>query len=142
MVLSSNEIQKIIPHRYPFLMVDKITELVPGEKASGVKAVTANEMHFLGHFPEEHVMPGVLIIEALAQIGAVTVLSLEHQKGRTAYFAGIRSAKFRHKVVPGDLMNLEFEILKLKNNVGIGLGKAFVEGKLVCEAEMTFATSG
>lgn len=142
MELSSNQIQEIIPHRYPFLMLDKITELEPGVKAKGIKAVSANEMHFLGHFPHEHVMPGVLIIESLAQLGAVVVLSLEHQKGRTAYFAGIKNAKFRNKVVPGDKMVLDFEIIRLKNNVGIGLGKAFVEGKLVCEAEMTFATSG
>ncbi|MGI6710715.1 MAG: 3-hydroxyacyl-ACP dehydratase FabZ [Bacilli bacterium] len=141
MVLSSNEIQKILPHRYPFLMLDKVTELIPGEKAKGIKAVSANEMQFLGHFPEEHVMPGVLIIEALAQLGAIIVLSLEHQKGKIAYFAGIRNAKFRQKVVPGDVMNLEFEVIKLKNNVGIGQGKAYVGEKLVCEAEMTFATT-
>lgn len=132
------EIQSILPHRYPFLLIDKVEEVVPGVKAVGYKNVTMNEYFFQGHFPEEPVMPGVLIIEALAQTGAVSVLSLEENKGKIAYFAGIDKAKFRKKVVPGDVLKLEVEIIKVKGPVGIGKAVASVEGKKVCEAEITF----
>ena len=139
MILNSNQIQEIIPHRYPFLMVDRIIELEKGLRAVGEKCVSANEMHFIGHFPGTHVMPGVLIIEALAQVSAVAILSLEENKGRIAYFAGIKNAKFRRKVIPGDTLRLEILIKCFKGLIGIGGGKAFVEGELVCEAELMFA---
>ena len=138
-MLDITEIQKIIPHRYPFLLIDKIEELAPGVKAVGYKNVTMNEYFFQGHFPQEPVMPGVLIIEALAQVGAVAILSVEEYKGKVAYFAGINSAKFRKKVVPGDVIRLETEIIKRKGPIGIGKAIAYVDNKKVAEAELTFA---
>ena len=138
-MLNIKEIQEIIPHRYPFLLIDKIEELEPGVRAVGYKNVTMNEYFFQGHFPEEPVMPGVLIIEALAQVGAVAVLSLPENKGKIAYFAGINNAKFRQKVVPGDVLRLEIEIIKKKGPIGIGKAIATVNGKKVAEAELTFA---
>lgn len=139
MILNSNQIQEIIPHRYPFLLVDQIIELEPGKRAIGKKCVSANEMQFLGHFPQEHVMPGVLMIEALAQVGAVTILSLEENKGKTAYFGGIKNAKFRRKVIPGDVLTLETEIIKVKGPIGIGKAIAKVDDEVAVEAELTFA---
>jgi 3-hydroxyacyl-[acyl-carrier-protein] dehydratase len=138
MVLSSNDIQKIIPHRYPFLLIDRVDELEVGVRAIGVKNITANEIHFLGHFPDNHVMPGVLIIEALAQLGAVVVLSDEKFKGKTAYFTGIKKAKFRRKVVPGDTLVLETELYKVKGPFGFGNGVAKVDGDIACECDIMF----
>ena len=138
-MLGIKEIKEIIPHRYPFLLIDKIEELEPGVKAVGYKNVTINEYFFQGHFPEEPVMPGVLIIEALAQVGAVSILSVEENKGKIAYFAGINNAKFRKKVLPGDVLRLEVEIIKKKGPIGVGKAIATVEGKKVAEAELTFA---
>ena len=128
----------IIPHRHPFLLVDKIEELIPGVKAIGYKCVTYNEPYFAGHFPGEPVMPGVLQIEACAQVGAVAILSMEANKGKTAYFGGINSARFRQKVVPGDTLKLECEIIKQKGPLGIGKATASVDGKIVMNAELTF----
>lgn len=139
MVLNSQEIMKIIPHRHPFLLVDRIEELEPGKRAVGKKCVTYDEPYFAGHFPAEPVMPGVLIIEALAQVGAVAILSQPEFKGKTAYFGAINSAKFKEKVVPGDVLTLELEIIKQKGPVGVGSAKATVDGKLVAKAELTFA---
>lgn len=139
MVLNSNQIQKIIPHRFPMLLVDRIEELVAGQRAVGIKAVSAGEPFFCGHFPVEHVMPGVLIIEALAQTGAVALLSQASFKGKIAYFAGINKARFKRKVIPGDVLCLEVEITKLRGPVGIGSAKATVNGELACEAELMFA---
>jgi 3-hydroxyacyl-[acyl-carrier-protein] dehydratase len=139
MILNSNQIQKIIPHRYPFLLVDQIIDMEIGKRATGVKCVTANEMHFIGHFPQEHVMPGVLIIEALAQVGAVVMLSKEENKGQVLYFGGIRSAKFKRKVIPGDKLFMEVEILKDRGSVGLGKGRAIVDNEVACEAELIFA---
>ena len=138
-VLNIKEIMEIIPHRQPFLLLDQILELEEGIKAVGKKCVTYNEPFFAGHFPKEPVMPGVLIIEALAQTGAVALLSLPELKGRIAYFAGINQAKFRGKVVPGDVLILETEIIKRKGPIGIGMAKAMVDGKIVAQAELTFA---
>lgn len=138
MLLDINEIKKIIPHRYPFLLVDCIEEMEPGVKAVGYKNVTANEPYFQGHFPEKPVMPGVLIVEALAQVGAVAVLSLEENKGKLAFFGGIDKAKFRRQVVPGDRLKLETEIIKCKGPMGIGRAIATVDGKTACEAEIKF----
>ena len=139
MKLCSDEIKQIIPHRYPFLLVDRIDELTPGVYAKGIKCVSANEMHFVGHFPEKQVMPGVLIIEALAQTGAVAILSKEENKGKTAFFGGIKNARFKRQVVPGDVLDLECEIIAERGAVGKGSAKAYVDGKLACAAELTFA---
>ena len=138
-MLDSNQIQEIIPHRYPFLLVDRILELESGKRAVGIKAVTASEYYFQGHFPEEHVMPGVLIIEALAQTGAVCMLSVEENKGKIAYFAGISKARFKAKVKPGDVLTLEVEIIKSRANIGIGKAIAKIGDKVVVEAELMFA---
>ncbi len=137
-MLGIKEIQKIIPHRHPFLLIDCIEELNPGVSAVGYKCVTYNEPFFSGHFPEEPVMPGVLVIEALAQVGAVSVLSLEENKGKTAYFGGINSAKFKDKVVPGERLRLEVEIIKSKGPIGVGKAIASADGKRKVIAELTF----
>ena len=141
MLLDVNEIKKIIPHRYPFLLVDCIEELEPGVKAVGYKNVTVNEPFFQVHFPQQPVMPGVLIIEALAQVGAVAVLSLEENKGKLAFFGGIKNAKFRKQVVPGDVLKLETEIIKCKGPMGVGKAVATVNGKVAAEAEISFICS-
>lgn len=138
-LLTTKEIMEIIPHRQPFLLIDTIEELEPGVRAVGKKCVSYNEPYFAGHFPNEPVMPGVLQIEALAQVGAVAILSQPEFKGRTAYFAAINSAKFKNKVVPGDVLRLETEIIKIKGPIGIGAAKAYVDDKLVVQAELTFA---
>ena len=139
MELNLQQIQEILPHRYPFLLVDKITECVPGEMARGIKCVTANEMQFLGHFPGNPVMPGVLIIEALAQTGAIAALSLPENKGKIALFGGIRSARFKARVEPGDVLELECHMTKMKGSVGIGSATATVDGKVAATCELTFA---
>ena len=131
------EIMKIIPHRYPFLLIDKV-ENIEDNKIVAIKNVSMNEYFFQGHFPVEPVMPGVLIIEALAQAGAVALLSKEEFKGRIAYFAGINNAKFRRKVVPGDTLRLEVELTKIRGRAGVGYGIAYVDDKKVCEGELTF----
>jgi 3-hydroxyacyl-[acyl-carrier-protein] dehydratase len=138
-MLNSNEIQAIIPHRYPFLLIDQVIELEVGKRVKAIKNVTASEPYFQGHFPNEHVMPGVLIIEALAQAGAVAILSAEDNKGKTAYFAGIDKARFKRKVVPGDTLTLILEITKIKGPIGKGTGEAYVNGELACSAELLFA---
>ncbi|MGN1157773.1 MAG: 3-hydroxyacyl-ACP dehydratase FabZ [Agathobacter sp.] len=139
MELNSNQIQEILPHRYPFLLVDKITDCVPGQSATGIKCVTANEMHFLGHFPQKHVMPGVLILEALAQTGAVAILTEEENKGKIVLFGGIKAARFKRQVVPGDVLELKCEIINRRGPVGIGKATATVDGKVAVTAELTFA---
>ena len=132
-----NEIKEILPHRYPFLLIDKVISM-EGNKIVAIKNVTVNENYFQGHFPAEAGMPGVLIIEALAQTGAVAILSKNEFKGKIAYFAGIDKAKFRRKVIPGDILRLEVEITKLRGRAGIGYGIAYVDDKKVCEGELTF----
>lgn len=139
MELNSNQIQEILPHRYPFLLVDKIVDFEPGKWAKGIKCVSANEMQFMGHFPQKHVMPGVLIIEALAQTGAVAMLAEEANKGKIAFFGGIKKARFRKQVVPGDVLELYCEIIDRKGPVGIGTAVAKVNGEVAVNAELTFA---
>ena len=136
--LTSNEIQAIIPHRYPFLLVDKITDYEPGQYAKGIKCVSSNEMHFLGHFPEHHVMPGVLIIEALAQVGAIAILSKEENKGKLAFFRGINQCKFRKQVTPGDTLILECTLVKQRGPMGIGEAIARVNDEVAASAELSF----
>ena len=138
-VLTTKEIMEIIPHRQPFLLIDTIEELEPGKRAVGKKCVSYNEPYFGGHFPQEPVMPGVLILEALAQVGAVAILSCDEFKGKTAFFGGIKNAKFRQKVIPGDVLTLELEIIKQKGPIGVGSAKATVNGKTAVTAELTFA---
>ncbi|MDE5803526.1 MAG: 3-hydroxyacyl-ACP dehydratase FabZ [Lachnospiraceae bacterium] len=140
-VLSTKEIMEIIPHRQPFMLLDTVEELTPGIRAVAKKCVSYNEPYFKGHFPQEPVMPGVLIIEALAQTGAVAALSLTENKGKTAYFAGINAAKFKGKVVPGDVLMLETEIIRQKGPIGVAKAIATVDGKIVAQAEITFAMS-
>ena len=137
-MMDINQIMNIIPHRPPFLLIDRIEEIVEGEKIVAIKNVTMNEPFFVGHYPGEPVMPGVLIVEALAQAGAVAILSMEEFKGKTSYFGAIDKAKFRKKVVPGDTLKLEMTFTKLKGNAGIGKGIAYVDGKKAAEAELTF----
>lgn len=138
-ILTTKEILDILPHRQPFLLVDTIEELEPGVKATGKKCVTYNEPFFAGHFPGEPVMPGVLMIEALAQVGAVAILSMPENKGKLVFFGGIKEARFKGKVVPGDVLMMETEIIKMKGPIGVGSAKAYVDGKLVVQAELTFA---
>lgn len=137
-VMDIQQIKEIIPHRFPMLLIDRIEELEEGKRIVAKKNVTVNEPFFQGHFPHEPVMPGVLIVEAMAQAGAVSLLSLEQFRGKTAYFGGIDKAKFRKKVTPGDTLMLEVELLKVKASAGIGKGVARVDGKKVAEAELTF----
>jgi len=137
--MNVNEIQKILPHRPPFLLVDRIDELEPGKRAVGRKCVTMNEPFFQGHFPGKAVMPGVLILEALAQTGAVVMLSMEGNAGKIAYFGGIDKVKFKRQVVPGDILKLEVEIIKSKGSFGIGNAVAYVEDQVAVEAILTFA---
>ena len=138
-MLNINDIQKIIPHRPPMLLVDRIDELVPGVRAVGRKCVTMNEPFFVGHFPEKAVMPGVIILEALAQTGAVTMLSLEENTGKIMYFGGIDKVKFKRQVVPGDVLRLEVEIIKNKGSFGIGNAIAYVDDQVAVQAVLTFA---
>ena len=140
MRLGIKEIQEIIPHRPPFLLIDFIDELEPGVRAVGYKSITFNEPQFNGHFPGQPVMPGVLMIEALAQVGAVAILSLPENKGKTAFFGSINNAKFKQMVLPGDRLKLECEIIKRKGPIGVGKAVATnAEGKIAVSAELTFA---
>jgi len=138
-MLDITQIKEIIPHRYPFLLVDKILEVEEGQRAIGIKNVTANEEFFNGHFPEYPVMPGVLIVEALAQVGAVAMLIKEENRGRLAFFAGIDNCRFKRQVKPGDQLRLEVEIIRLKGPIGKGKAIATVDGEVACQAEITFA---
>lgn len=138
-MLNINEIKEIIPHRYPFLLVDKILEIEEGQRAVGIKNVTVNEEFFNGHFPDYPVMPGVLIVEALAQVGAVAMLKKEENRGRLAFFTGIDNCRFKRQVIPGDQLRLEVEMTRVRGLIGKGKGIATVDGELVCETEIMFA---
>lgn len=137
-MLNIEQIKEIIPHRYPFLLVDRILEVEEGKRAVGIKNVTANEEFFNGHFPEFPVMPGVLIVEALAQVGAVAMLIKAENRGRLAFFAGIDNCRFKRQVVPGDQLRLEVEMTRVRGTFGKGKAIATVEGELVCEVEIMF----
>lgn len=138
-MLTNKEIRDLLPHRYPFLLVDKVIELEPGKRAVGIKNVSANEPFFQGHFPDYPIMPGVLIVEALAQIAGIAVAAIEENKGKLGVFAGIDSMKFKNQVLPGDVLTLEAEILLSKMGVTKAKVKASVDGKLAAEGEIKFA---
>ncbi|AZB40866.1 3-hydroxyacyl-[acyl-carrier-protein] dehydratase FabZ [Bacillus sp. FJAT-42376] len=138
-MLDIQQIKEIIPHRYPFLLVDRILEVEEGARAVGIKNVSANEEFFNGHFPDYPVMPGVLIVEALAQVGAVAMLKKEENRGRLAFFTGIDNCRFKKQVKPGDQLRLEVEIIRSRGALGKGKATATVEGQVVCEAEIMFA---
>ncbi|MDY0409465.1 3-hydroxyacyl-ACP dehydratase FabZ [Virgibacillus soli] len=133
------EIKETIPHRYPFLLVDKVLEVEEGKRVVGLKNVTVNEPFFQGHFPEYPVMPGVIIVEALAQVGAIAVLGMEQNKGKIGFLAGIDKCRFKREVKPGDQLRMEVEITRMKGPIGKGKGRATVDGELACEAEIIFA---
>lgn len=138
-MLDVQQIKDIIPHRYPFLLVDQVVEKKSGERVVGLKNVTANEPFFEGHFPDYPVMPGVLILEALAQTGAIAVLEMEKNKGKIGFLAGVDKCRFKREVKPGDQLRLEVEIIRMKGPIGKGKGIATVNGETACEAEITFA---
>lgn len=139
MELNSNQIEQILPHRYPFLLVDRVTDYEAGKWAKAIKCVSANEMQFCGHFPGQHVMPGVLIVEALAQVGAIAILTEEENKGKIVFFGGIKNARFKKQVIPGDVLEMECELTERKGPVGYGKAVAKVDGKVAVVAELTFA---
>ena len=139
MPLDTVAIQKIIPHRFPFLLVDRVLELVPGQSATGIKNVTMNEHYFQGHFPDLPVMPGVLIVEAIAQVGAIAMLSQPDQADRLALFAGINSVRFKRQVKPGDTLRLEVTLGAFRRGIGTGSGVATVDGEVACRGEFMFA---
>jgi len=138
-MLDIQKIKAIIPHRYPFLLVDKVTEMEEGKRVCGFKNVSANEPFFEGHFPEYPVMPGVLILEALAQVGAIAVLDMEQNKGKIGFLAGVDKCRFKREVKPGDQLQLEVEIIRMRGAIGKGKGRATVDGELACEAGIMFA---
>ncbi len=138
-VLEVEEILSILPHRYPFLLVDRIVEIDPPHRAVGIKQVTANEPHFAGHFPTYPVMPGVLIVEAMAQVGGVAVLSSPDYAGKLALFAGIDKVRFKRQVKPGDTLRIEVELAQIRRGIGMGSGTATVDGDLACRGEIMFA---
>ena len=139
MELNIEQIKNILPHRYPFLLVDRVLDYTPGKSAKAIKCVSANEMQFMGHFPDKAVFPGVLILEALAQTGGIALLTMEENKDKLVFLGGIKNAKYRRQVVPGDVITLECQLIRLLGNVGIGQATASVEGEIACTAEMTFA---
>ena len=136
--LGIKEIEQIIPHRHPFLLIDYIEDYEPGQYAVGYKCVTFHEDFFRGHFPQEPVMPGVLTVEALAQTGAVAILSMPENQGKIAFFGGVQKCRFKGMVMPGDTLKLETKIIKSKGPVGVGQATAYVDGKVVVSAELTF----
>lgn len=137
--LSSDEIKKILPHRYPFLLIDKVLDYEPGVSCKAMKCVSSNELFFQGHFPQKQVMPGVLILEALAQTGAVAILTEEENNGKIVLFGGVKNARFKSQVVPGDVLELQCQIVTRKGPIGIGEANAYVNGKLAVTAQLTFA---
>ncbi|MGL5973365.1 MAG: 3-hydroxyacyl-ACP dehydratase FabZ [Oscillospiraceae bacterium] len=141
MELNITQIKDILPHRYPFLLVDKITDFKPNVYADGIKCVTANEEFFNGHFPQRPVMPGVLIIEALAQVGAIAILSSEENKGKLVLFGGIKNARFKQQVIPGDVIKMRCDIIEKRGPIGFGKAIAEVNGKIAVQCELSFVVT-
>ena len=139
MELNSNQIAEILPHRYPFALVDRITDYEPGQWAKGIKCVSVGEPVFCSHFPQQHIFPGVLMLEAMAQVGAIAILSLPENKGKIALFGGVKNARFKRQVIPGDVLEMECVLTKRRGLVGIGECKALVNGEVACTAELIFA---
>ena len=139
MQLDSNQIARILPHRYPFALVDRIVDGEEGRWARGITCVSVNEQFFCGHFPQEHIMPGVLILEALAQVGAVALLSLPENRGKIALFGGVKNARFKRKVTPGDVLEMTCTLTRRRGPVGIGSCEATVNGEIACTAELILA---
>ena len=139
MKLKSNEIASLLPHRYPFALVDRIVDGEPGQWAKGIKCVSVNEQFFCGHFPQEHVMPGVLILEAMAQVGCVALMALPENRGRIALFGGVKNARFRRKVIPGDVLEMECTLTGFRGGIGFGKASATVDGETAATAELIFA---
>ena len=139
MKLNSNEIASLLPHRYPFALVDRIVDGEPGQWAKGIKCVSVNEQFFCGHFPQEHVMPGVLILEAMAQVGCVALMALPENRGRIALFGGVKNARFRRKVIPGDVLEMECTLTGFRGGIGVGKASATVDGETAATAELIFA---
>jgi 3-hydroxyacyl-[acyl-carrier-protein] dehydratase len=139
LILNRDQIKEIIPHRDPFLLIDEVVEMEYGKSIVAIKYVREDEYYFQGHFPQEKVMPGVLIIESLAQAGAVAILSMEEHRGKIAYFGGIKEAKFRQKVVPGDTLRLEVFLERLRSKAGYGKATAYLGDKIACQCEILFA---
>ncbi|MCI6267531.1 MAG: 3-hydroxyacyl-ACP dehydratase FabZ [Clostridiales bacterium] len=139
MQLDSNQIARILPHRYPFALVDRIVDGEEGQWARGIKCVSVNEQFFCGHFPQEHIMPGVLILEAMAQVGAVALLSLPENRGKIVLFGGVKNARFKRKVTPGDVLEMTCTLTRRRGPVGIGSCEATVNGEIACTAELIFA---
>ena len=139
MKLNSNEIASLLPHRYPFALVDRIVDGEPGQWAKGIKCVSVNEQFFCGHFPQEHVMPGVLILEAMAQVGCVALMALPENRGRIALFGGVKNARFRRKVIPGDVLEMECTLPGFRGGIGFGKASATVDGETAATAELIFA---
>jgi 3-hydroxyacyl-[acyl-carrier-protein] dehydratase len=137
-MLNIEEIKKLIPQRYPFLLVDRVLELKPGESCIGIKNVSANEPFFQGHFPEKPIMPGVLIVEAMAQVGAVALMALDENKGKLAVFAGIDKVRFKRQVVPGDVLRIEVTLGEFRRNIGKGEAIVYVDGKIACKGTLMF----
>ncbi|NJP04463.1 MAG: 3-hydroxyacyl-ACP dehydratase FabZ [Chloroflexaceae bacterium] len=140
-MLTIQQIMDIIPHRYPFLLIDRILEVEPGKRAVGEKLVTINEPFFPGHFPGFPIMPGVLIVESLAQTGAVAILSMPEYQGKQAFFAGLDKVRFRRQVLPGDILRLEVTLEKIRLGIGKGYGVARVDDQVACEGGLLFALS-
>ena len=139
MELNSNQIAEILPHRYPFALVDRIVDGEEGQWARGIKCVSVGEPVFCGHFPQQHIFPGVLMLEAMAQVGAIAILSLPENKGKIALFGGVKNARFKRQVIPGDVLEMECVLTKRRGLVGIGECKALVNGEVACTAELIFA---
>lgn len=138
-IIEAEEIQRILPHRYPFLLVDRVVEIEPPHRAVGIKQVTINEPFFQGHFPTYPVMPGVLIVEAMAQVGGVAVLASDEYRDKLALFAGIDNVRFKRQVKPGDTLRIEVEVQKIRRGLGLGAGTATVDGELACKGDIMFA---
>lgn len=138
-IIEAEEIRRILPHRYPFLLVDRVIEIEPPHRAVGIKQVTINEPFFQGHFPTYPVMPGVLIVEAMAQVGGVAVLASDEYRDKLALFAGIDNVRFKRQVKPGDTLRIEVEVQKIRRGLGVGAGTATVDGELACKGDIMFA---